>query len=387
MPSQSFLEPVCPLSVPCFGRSQERFQEGAKLDAIRSIVAQTVTLPLPEPLQIGPMTVTERRYAVVRVTTAGGLVGSAYAQTRGAPVVPIIDDLLTPVLIGADAGAIEDRWRDCYRATIAVGRVGLVMRAVSLLDIALWDVAGQRAGVPLYRLLGADRDRVEVMLVAGYPRTEEDISIVVAAAREAAERSHRMIKIARAPDPSITAQVLDAFDAELPDGTRFVVDGSWVWDDPTDPLAEISNWPAHRMAWLEDPFAPEDIETYREMRNSSPIPIAVGEELTDPRVHRALLAAGAVDVLRVDVSTLGITGAQRVISYAAEAGVPVSFHIYPEISAHVAAAWPICHDIETFDRTGNPYDPSHELIEGGPVFVDGVAILPDEPGLGLSIHC
>jgi L-alanine-DL-glutamate epimerase-like enolase superfamily enzyme len=331
------------------------------------------------------MTIAERHYAIVRVRTEAGLEGYAYGQTRGAPVVEIVDRLLSPVLLGGDSAAIEDRWTDCYHGTIAVGRVGLVIRAISLIDIALWDIRSQREGEPLCRALGGNVGGVDVMKVVGYPSSAADVDVIVDAATKAAEDGHIAIKIARSLDPAVTRQTLRAFDVALPADVRVTVDANWVWSDPAQALAELDGWPLPLIGWLEDPFPPESIDAYRALHDRAPVPIGVGEEVTDPAVHRSLIATQAADVVRIDLTTIGgYTKGAHIARMAKDADLPVSFHVYPEISVQAAVAWG-CHSIETFERSENPYDPSHALVDGGPQFGDGRAQITDSPGIGFTI--
>jgi L-alanine-DL-glutamate epimerase-like enolase superfamily enzyme len=135
---------------------------------------------------------------------------------------------------------------------------------------------------------------------------------------------------------------------------------------------------------VEDPFPPEALPPFLKLATHVGVPLAAGDEVTDPTTLVNLAESGALDVLRLDVATVGgITAAMRVLHRAESLRMPVSFHICPEISAHVAAASSSGHSVETFDRTGNRFDPSHELFEGGPKLISGSFVIPDEPGTGL----
>ena len=145
---------------------------------VRAVRAGTATLPLPAPLRLGPVEITEREYAAVEVETEDGLVGKAYCLTRNAPVAACVERLVAPVVVGREADP-EALWDACSRATVPVGRTGLVVRAIGLVDIALWDVAAQAAGVPLWRLLGGVDPACPGLLVAAYPladRTPESLA-------------------------------------------------------------------------------------------------------------------------------------------------------------------------------------------------------------------
>jgi L-alanine-DL-glutamate epimerase-like enolase superfamily enzyme len=352
-------------------------------DRVRDVRAATAVIPLPQPLRLGPMTVTQREYAAVRVTTEDGLVGKAYCLTREAPMAAIVDRMVAPHVAGRDAQDVEGAWDAAFRAGIVVGRVGLAVRALGLVDIALWDIAAQRAGVPLWRLLGGDGGPVDAMLVAAYGtpgRTAEDLADEVLA--HAAD-GWPLLKIARATDSVLMRDWLARIDAGLPAGARLVVDAGYGWRSADEALGELRAWEAPALAWLEDPLAPEDAEGCARVRREGGQRLGVGDEVTDPRTYRALLDAGALDVLRLDVVAIGgITAARRELQRAAAHGVPVSCHVYPEVSVHLGAS------VETFDRRppdGNPYDPAPVLVTGGPLFGAGRAVPPDAAGLGFDL--
>ena len=126
---------------------------------VTAVRAGTAVLPLPQPLRLGPLEIREREYAGVQVETDDGLVGSAYCLTRNAPVAACVERLVAPVVTGREADP-EARFDDASRATVAIGRTGLVVRALGLVDVALWDIAAQAAGLPLWRLLGGERCRL-----------------------------------------------------------------------------------------------------------------------------------------------------------------------------------------------------------------------------------
>jgi L-alanine-DL-glutamate epimerase-like enolase superfamily enzyme len=355
-------------------------------DAIRSVDAFTVALDLPRPLRLGDMEIARRAYAVVVITTDSGISGKAYALSRDAPVASTVRDQLAPVLLGQDADLVSARWEDCFRATIAPGRVGVMMRAISLVDIALWDIKAQRASLPLWRLLGGNSPDVEMMLVAWYP-TGEPPEALGARVAEYGQEGNRLLKVARVPDPEEMRRLLDSAAAGLPDGCELVVDAAWAWRQSEEVERELRSWGDTRLAWLEDPLPPENVRGYARLRKAVPTPIGVGDEVTDPYVFERLVADDAVDVVRLDVNTIGgITGAARVRQLAIAAGIPVSYHVYPEVHVHLAAATSERAIVESFDWRGNPYDPAYRLIEGGPTYRPGFATATESPGLGFELN-
>lgn len=327
------------------------------------------------------MTVTRREYCGVQLTAADGTRGQSYALTREAPMAQIVDRLISPHIIDQDADEVAEVWERAYRGSAIVGRVGLVRRALGLVDVALWDIAAQRAGVPLWELLGGDSTPRPTMLVAAYPTPGRSVSDVVDEVVSQAQEGWPLVKISRSPDNAFMRELLRELNVELPEDTGLVVDVGFGWRTSDEALADVSQWGDPRLAWLEDPLLPEDIEGCARLRAQSGLTVAVGDEVTDPAVLRGLVEGEAVDVMRLDVIAVGgITPALELTAWAAERGVPVSCHVYPEVSVHLGVS------IETFRRSENPYDPSPTLVQGGPAFDGGYAIPATTSGLGFSLN-
>lgn len=348
------------------------------MTTIARIDTATAVLPLPAPLHLGSMTVTRREYSAVRATADDGLTGVAYCLSREAPMAEIVDRLVAVHAVGADADDPAATWERMLRGSAIVGRVGLVRRAIGLVDIALWDIAARRAGLPLWTLLGTGDGPRESMLVAAYPsadRTPREVADEVLAQAD----GWTNVKISRIPDPAYMCDLLAMLNAELPDATGLIVDVGFGWPDADTALTEIAQWGDPRLAWLEDPLLPEDAEGVARIRRESGLPVSVGDEVTDPAVLKALVEVGGVDVLRLDVVAIGgVTPAREMIAWAAERGVPVSGHVYPEVTAHLGIG------VETFARGVNPYDPAPSFILGGPSF-EGRVRPTDAAGLGFAL--
>ena len=121
---------------------------------IDAVETWACSIPLPKPLSFGKFTVATREYASVLISTRGGLVADCLGHTRRSPVDVAIADLLAPRLIGKDAFDLGERLSDLRRATLAIEQDGVIGRALSLVDICLWDIRAQALGVPVWRMLG-----------------------------------------------------------------------------------------------------------------------------------------------------------------------------------------------------------------------------------------
>jgi L-alanine-DL-glutamate epimerase-like enolase superfamily enzyme len=188
------------------------------------------------------------------------------------------------------------------------------------------------------------------------------------------------VKISRIPDPVYMRELISRITDGLNTETGLVVDCGFGWSNADEALAELAGWGNPQLAWLEDPLLPEDAIGCAKIRRESGLRLSAGDEVTDPSVLRALVEADAVDVLRLDVVAIGgVTPARELIAWAAAQGVPVSGHVYPEVTAHLGIG------VETFARNANPYDPSPTFVRGGPAF-EGFVRPPRTPGLGFDLE-
>jgi L-alanine-DL-glutamate epimerase-like enolase superfamily enzyme len=353
--------------------------------SIAAVEAFTATFPLARPVQIGGMLIAGREFVFVTVTTVDGHQGSAFALSRGLPVGQVVRGNLAPLLVGADGDAIEACVDRCMRATPAPAWPGIWMRAMSLVEIALWDARGKRLGSPVWRLLGGhDRD-VPVQLVADYLTEGGDARAVGERVGELSHEGYAIIKIARTPSPDLTRELLRSSHHSLAEGTRLVVDAAWCWRTVDEARLELEAWDCEGLAWLEDPFEPGAAVACARLRRETGLRLGVGDEVTDMHVLLRLLAVDAVDVLRADATSLGGISALRTIcAHAAAHGVPVSFHAYGEVHLHCAAAWPGNLGVEIFEPDSAVY-PIAQFVHDRPRVTAGRMFAPEVPGLGLSL--
>lgn len=353
-------------------------------DRIASVEARTVRVPLPKPLRLGSLYIPHRDYCLVRIRTRDGVEGQSFGLTRGMPIDQVIRQSYADALVGADPAEPLALWRDSYNSHIAAGRTGLGMRALSLLDIALWDIKARSAGLPLWRLLGGSASPVEAIMVAGYPTGESALELAERVVRYG-EQGYTHLKIARASVPAFTAELLAQCGRDLPSTSRLVLDAAWFWRTAYDAAAELRSMDLSRLAWLEDPMPAEDLPGYERLAQLVTVPIGVGDEVTDASLYSQFLRSTAADVIRIDATCAGgITGAHRILQASRLMGKRVSFHVYPEIHRHLAALDPTCL-IECFDNSDNPFDPSHLLMRA-PVQVEPLATPSDDEGLGFELR-
>ncbi|HEY7649790.1 MAG TPA: mandelate racemase/muconate lactonizing enzyme family protein [Methylomirabilota bacterium] len=317
---------------------------------------------------------------LVRIETDAGITGwgeafghRIYHATRAA-----IDTLLGPMCVGRDPGHILAINDELQRALHGVGRSGAAIYALSGIDIALWDIAGKVAGLPLYRLLGGS-PRADLPAYASLLRYGA-ADAVARHTEQALARGYRHIKVHEITVP----EVKGARDAAGP-GVPLMVDTNCPWT-----VAEAVEM-ARRLApldvhWLEEPvWPPENLAGLAEVRARGGLPTAAGENYGTVWEFRRAFEAGAVTYAQPSVTKIGgVTEMRRVMTVAETFGVkvvPHSAYFGPGLlaSIHCIAAMPTESLVERFycDFAENPLG---EAIHPR----DGRIAIPQGPGLGVD---
>lgn len=353
-------------------------------DKICKIETWYAKVQTPNPVTLGGILVTSRDFVFLRVTSEDGFQGVAYSLTRGAPLDSIIQDLISPRVIGLSSSDISGIAARLETHFPMLGLVGLLRRAQSLLDIALWDLIGKRLDTPVYKLLGKGIQRPKILLVA--PFRSKDMTITEYASRVAILESPEVSIIKLYPEESIKdcASLTHQLRSTLGEGTGMVLDFAWRWRDPRDVIDAIGVLSETPLTWLEDPLPLSNNSGLAAVKDESPIPIAAGDEASTPEDIWRVIDRKAVDILRLDATCAGGLTGVRDLAVAAEAnGIPVSTHIYPEIHRHVSIALPTLGLVETF-TSANPFWGLEAFIPTPNI--SEFTMLPQAPGLGLEIR-
>ena len=351
------------------------------------VEAWACVYPVPKPFSLGAIEITRREYAVVRLTADDGTQGLAYSLSRNAPLDLIVADMLAPRLLGqsTDPAAAAER---CERGLLAAGTEGIVRRALSLVDIALWDLEGRAAGQPVWRLLGGgDSAEAPVLLVEGYPRDGESVEAFGERLAGRAAEGYRILKLANLPDPAEVGERLRATRAAAGDEVELTVDIAWAWRTVDQGLAAARLWEPYRLAWIEDPFPASWATLISSLGFLVETPIACGDEVTSAVVLEELVHRRAIDRLRMDATTIGGFTAFRVLAARARAArIPVATHVHPEIHQHCTFGLPGVETVEMYPR-GSEFDCAHLFVlpESLDFAAPGIVRAPERPGLGLEL--
>jgi L-alanine-DL-glutamate epimerase-like enolase superfamily enzyme len=320
----------------------------------------------------------------------------------------VLDDL-TPSLTGEDPFRVERLWSRMARRSSQRGTAGLLLQAISGVDIALWDLIGQATRTPLYRLLGGYRDTLDAYASAGFYAGDKGPEQLAAEVGGYAERGFRSIKIKVGRNPEVMLNPLpdmwasDYATASLDEDVerlraarsaigprvRLAIDANNAWT-PTVALEFMRRVDDQHIYWLEEPVATDDIAGSAELAHHLAVPVAGYETATGLASFRRLITQRAVDIVQPDVIwSGGVTVCRKIAAIAEAHGLPVIPHVFSSAVAlvanmHFIASLPNAGLLE-FDQNPNPLR-SELLVEPIDVGPDGTVRLPDRPGLGISLN-
>lgn len=361
-------------------------------------IARVEALPLryAEPNNNGKT----RCVALVRIETASGAVGwgEAITGSEDASLATrvIVDRGLAPRLLGRDPRDVEAIWSEFRESTYWSGNGGIVTFALSAIDMALWDLAGRLAGVPLYRLLGGKRrDRVRAASSIIFDTADLD-----ATGRQFADlraRGYEVLKGGWGHDLSIAFGKDAKRDLAIVRTVRDAVgeDAEIIVD-----VAAGSNWTAshaiamarafepYRLYWLEDALPEGDLEGWKRLRAATATALCTGEKGWLVPDFRRLIDTGALDVVMIDPGRAeGVTGTKKVIDMAAEARQAWNAHswssaINTAASLHLAAASP---NVLLLELKPEPSPMQNDIVADPIVMDNGFIAVRDGPGLGVTV--
>lgn len=355
------------------------------MSVITDVEGWTVALPLTRPVILAGMRFDERAYSVLRLTDSDGATGFAYCLSRGGPLTETVQALAGAVL-GTDPWLARATWDTLYETSIPFGQRGLALRAMSLVDVALWDLKGRSAGRPVHALLGSVRDAVPASVAAGYFRDARSADDVADELRGCVEAGFGLVKIPAgglSPDDEgrWVAQARDAVGT----GVGLAVDTHWTWNTVGRAVSVLRRWDDLDLAWVEDPLWPEALRELAALKAAIRSPLGIGDELSGRWVYRDLAEHGLTEVWRVDVMTVGgFTEFQRVAALAETYGVSLDTHIYPEIHQHCAAS-SAAVDWTEYVTPESGIDLSHHFIDAPVAPERGTIRVAAGPGLGFDL--
>jgi L-alanine-DL-glutamate epimerase-like enolase superfamily enzyme len=378
-----------------------------KITEIRTRVVQWKgkTVPLPPHFCTNPMdllslpqasmsTFTFHGWLIVEVFTDAGLAGIGNAALAPPVTKALIDLQLAPLLIGQDPWDLEFLWQHMYRKTMAFGRKGIGMVAISAIDIALWDLLGKAAKQPCYRLMGGrTKPRIPVYASRLYSTPLDQLA---EEAKRYKEQGYRAMKLRFGWGPTDGAagmqrnlDLVRTVRETVGEGVDIMADAymGWTLDYAKRMLPRLEPF---NLRWLEEPVIPDDIHGYAELKAYGRVPIAGGEHEFTLYGFRDLIQARAVDYIQFDTNRVGgLTQARKIAALAEAHAIPVIPHAGQMHNYHVVMASlnsPMAEHFPMVDvEVGNEL--FWYIFDGEPKAADGFVDLDESrPGLGLTIN-
>ncbi len=361
---------------------------------IATVKCRMLAGTLEKPIHFGIGAFPTFSATLVEITSDDGRIGIGECIVRKAPQVTkaVVEHLLAPIVIGRDPYDTEGLWDEMFRQLRGWGHYrGFVFEAISGIDTALWDILGQAAGLPVYKVLGgAGRDRVPCYTSSVYfAEIKEMVKQAVAQVR----LGHTAIKVKIGRNAQMGGRHADvesvkAIRKALGPKIDIMIDVNSAYDAATA-IKVCRQLEDADVTWIEEPVPPDDLAGYQRVRAGQAIPVAAGESEFGLFGFRDLIARGAIDIVQPDIARVGgFTATRRLgalvhahnLRYAPHTGF--SAGVSHLAALHVAASVPNLMTYEYFYAL----NPLRDLFtEPFPKPHNGLIALPQRPGLGLTL--
>jgi L-alanine-DL-glutamate epimerase-like enolase superfamily enzyme len=339
-----------------------------------------VDLPPPVPRSDAIQSFVTQETPFVRIECDDGSQGTGYSYTigtGGSSVMALLRDHLAPLLIGRDPSHIEAIWRELMFSTHATSVGAITSLALAAIDTALWDWRCRRDGQPLWVAAGGAKQRIAVYTTEGgwLHLTPDDLVRETLAAQSAGFKGAK-VKVGK-PHVSEDVARLRAVRDAVGDNFEIMVDANQCFT-LSEALRRAPRYAELGIAWFEEPLPADDITGHARLAAASEVPIAVGESLYSISQFAAYVQQGAASILQVDVARIGgITPWLKVAHMAEGFNLAVCPHFLMELHVSLCAAVPSAAWVE--------YIPQLDAVASSRMaVVDGHAVAPDTPGLGIE---
>ena len=360
---------------------------------IVAITAYPTSYPLPKEAQttMGNGHAIKRDAVVVKVETAGGLVGygeSHHGRAHTA-VAELVNTTLRQLVLGMDASDTVGVWQRMYKMQLSGHGCGAgTSMAMSGIDIALWDIKGKAIGWPLWKLLGGSRKPIPayaggVALGFGPPGPlVDDVATLVS-------RGYKAVKLRSGDNVKRDLERIAAVRKEFPELVILTdANTGYTLDDARHAMPRLDEM---GVDWIEEPFAAHDYRSYREAKRYGKVPLAAGENHYTRFEFNQLLEEGSVTILQPDLAKSGgITECLRIAAMGSAYKLPIHPHtamsgLAMACSVHFLAA---IDNAGYFEADAGKINLLRDELVEQPFEIrsDGCVLPLDKPGLGLEVN-
>jgi L-alanine-DL-glutamate epimerase-like enolase superfamily enzyme len=320
-----------------------------------------------------------RELVVVEIETVSGIVGMGYLMPLSGGIATIeacLKELIVPQLIGKNASDIEQIWQQLWKSTYWVGRMGIALFALSAVDIALWDIVGKKAGLPLHRLWGSCRTEVPAYGSGCWRGLGGDG--MVEKAHGYVEQGFQAIKMQVGhlyDDPTDVENVRKMRDA-MGHKIDIMIDVNMAWT--ADRAIQVGHkLEPYDIYWLEEPVIAEDFNGYFRIVDALNMRIVGGESHFTRYDMRPFFENPKLPILQPDVMRGGLTEILKISAVSDTWGITLAPHLFHELMVQVMASVPNGLILEYVDFLD-------DLWENPVIPENGMVRVPERPGHGLS---
>lgn len=344
---------------------------------IRSLRVIGVKVPMRRPLGTSAATVREAPLLLIDLETEEGVTGRAYLFCYVPSAAPAIMSVLEEMLahIKGDRVAPVEIGAKLARAYTLIGVQGVVRMAMAGLDIACWDALSTASGLPLSIFLGGVSKAIPAYNSCGLglmaPEAAADEAI------ELLEDGFRAVKL-RLGYPTLEADLAAVRHVRkrLPDGIALMVDYNQALT-PTEAVLRGHALDSEGVYWIEEPIRHDNYSGCARLARELTTPVQIGENFSGAHAMAVAIETRASDYVMPDLERIGgVTGWQRAAALASVAGIQMSSHLFPEVSAQLLAVTPTCHWLEYVDWAA-------PILAEPLKIVAGDAVVSERPGNGL----
>jgi L-alanine-DL-glutamate epimerase-like enolase superfamily enzyme len=349
-------------------------------------------VPPERRVTLGIGTAVKRDAVVVRVRTAGGLVGwgEAHHGRAHTAVAKLIETTLAQLVLGMDAWDVVGVWKRIYDKQLASHGMGAgACLAMSGIDMALWDIRGKAAGLPLYRLLGG-ASRPVPAYAGGVSFGYQPPAALVDEVQKSLAAGYRAVKLRVGDSPERDLARIAAVRKAAGDGIAILADAN-TGCGLEDVRRLMPGLDELGVGWLEEPFPAHDMRSYRLARSFGRTPFAAGENHYTRFEFNRVIEDGAITILQPDLSkTGGLTEALRIAAMASAWKLPIHPHSSMTALNHAASI----HFLAALDNGGyfeadvSQANRFRDELCGAPPYTldrDGCVRPLEAPGLGLEV--
>lgn len=361
------------------------------MTVIDSIIFTYVRAPLEKPVSAFGMTFSYRDYLLCELTCDDGSKGIGFSYVGvggGNAALSAAEDLLSRHVIGKKADDISAVWSDMYNATLIQGRAGIVMNAISAVDIALWDRKARALNIPLAVLLGGDITKsIPAYASGGYYAEGKGIEGLRDEVQGWKAQGFKAVKI-KAGKLSLKEEEkrIAVVREVMGDEAVIMIDLYNAMSHLSEAVLYTKMYETYNPYWLEDPFKPDEIEKFIQLAQKTHIPLATGEFHYSPFIFETLIKNGAATIIQHEAPRVGgITQWLRIANLVDGLGATVNPCWFHQLHSHLVSAISGGEYVEYFpDQSVLNFD---YLLEGNDIQCkDGMICVPNKAGLGFTFN-